>query len=272
MIKKNIYLIICIVSIVMLYGCTKNTINYRKILMDKGGEKIKEIVIYDFDNDGQKEAFAYVTKSLNSEEGEVKLWFVNGEESKLLDRSEFSEIDKNSFVRYKQFMICNLANNNIKSPIKTKVYYVKKGEVNECDNKVNNICKIGKEIYELRTSYCQYDNQLKKWMTTSEQYYHLNITHNIVERVSGRLIKQEDFDNYNNSKAIIKKIKNTLAKNHIIKNISLTFVKRKDNTIDINVIVSTAEKDKFKYYITVETQNNLLYEKTDLKEGNKDIN
>lgn len=273
MMKKIFILLVCCLSIlVILNGCEKKDAKYfNEIIKEKSGEKIKQIVVDDFDDDGEKEAFAYVTKSLKNKEGKVQLWFANQDGCELLDKGELSQINSNSFIKYNQYIICNLARNNNKYPVRTRIYYVKNKTVFECNNKINNIKKIGKKIFELDTSYCHYNHQLKRWMSTSEQYYHLKLNENSVERVEGKVIKQKDFYNYKNSKRIIKQIKSTLVKNHSIKSILFTFVLRKDNTIDINVLVKTTEKDKYKYHSTVNINNNSLKATDGLMEGNKEI-
>ena len=59
----------------------KITVNYKNELTDK---EVFKMVVDDFDEDGEEEAFALTKGKQNGDESEFELWFLNSKESKKL--------------------------------------------------------------------------------------------------------------------------------------------------------------------------------------------
>lgn len=237
------------------------------------GETVVKSFVEDFAMDGKKEAFILTRKQLSEMESKFSLWFVSNDKLETIKKdilalsSSTIELIRNNasvhvLFREEQFTI----NNNFIGTI----YGVYNGEPKVLFEKSNLILGIEDDkIYGTEHQYCSYDSELKQLMVTAGVTYEFfwNEQEEKYMEYGADLISKREFLQYSGAEKIWEKLKRKLPmKNRKTK---YTFLKRTNDTIDINM-KTLSKNGYYKSYITLKTKDGeIVTTKIDFHDGNK---
>ena len=181
-------LTIMTISIIVLVGCDtsenittkkekiKTSTDYYKDEIKKMTDKdIYKMIVEDYDNDGEKEAFILVNKE-EDKENKFELWFLGGKNSQKLS-DEFVATEDTTielFIKNKNYIIFNVAQLRQNDSMYTEIYKVKENKAVKVfkQNKINLFLE-NEELYAYDYSYSVLQPEFNEWMSLSQQKYHI---------------------------------------------------------------------------------------------------
>ena len=282
-------LTIMTISIIVLVGCDtsenittkkekiKTSTDYYKDEIKKMTDKdIYKMIVEDYDNDGEKEAFILVNKE-EDKENKFELWFLGGKNSQKLS-DEFVATEDTTielFIKNKNYIIFNVAQLRQNDSMYTEIYKVKENKAVKVfkQNKINLFLE-NEELYAYDYSYSVLQPEFNEWMSLSQQKYHIkwNGKKEMCQDYDVKTLSEEKFSKISKADDVKNLIKKQLKKRYGKKttNIEYKYFEREDKSVDINIIVTTKDGSKYKYYVSTSVINNTLGTNIIMSEGNKE--
>lgn len=282
-------LIIMTISIIVLVGCDtsenittkkekiKTSTDYYKDEIKKMTDKdIYKMIVEDYDNDGEKEAFILVNKE-EDKENKFELWFLGGKNSQKLS-DEFVATEDTTielFIKNKNYIIFNVAQLRQNDSMYTEIYKVKENKAVKVfkQNKINLFLE-NEELYAYDYSYSVLQPEFNEWMSLSQQKYHIkwNGKKEMCQDYDVKTLSEEKFSKISKADDVKNLIKKQIKKRYGKKttNIEYKYFEREDKSVDINIIVTTKDGSKYKYYVSTSVINNTLGTNIIMSEGNKE--
>lgn len=282
-------LTIMTISIIVLVGCDtsenittkkekiKTSTDYYKDEIKKLTDKdIYKMIVEDYDNDGEKEAFILANKE-EKKENKFELWFLSGKNSqKLSDKfvaTEDTTIEL--FIKNKNYIIFNVAQLRQNDSMYTEIYKVKENKAVKVfeQNKINLFLE-NEELYAYDYSYSVLQPEFNEWMSLSQQKYHIkwNGKKEMCQDYDVKTLSEEKFSKISKADDVKNLIKKQIKKRYGKKttNIEYKYFEREDKSVDINIIVTTKDGSKYKHYVSTSVINNTLGTNIIMSEGNKE--
>ena len=282
-------LTIMTISITVLVGCDtsenittkkekiKTSTDYYKDEIKKMTDKdIYKMIVEDYDNDGEKEAFILVNKEEDKED-KFELWFLGGKNSQKLS-DEFVATEDTTielFIKNKNYIIFNVAQLRQNDSMYTEIYKVKENKAVKVfkQNKINLFLE-NEELYAYDYSYSVLQPEFNEWMSLSQQKYHIkwNGKKEMCQDYDVKTLSEEKFSKISKADDVKNLIKKQIKKRYGKKttNIEYKYFEREDKSVDINIIVTTKDGSKYKYYVSTSVINNTLGTNIIMSEGNKE--
>ena len=282
-------LTIMTISIIVLVGCDtsenittkkekiKTSTDYYKDEIKKMTDKdIYKMIVEDYDNDGEKEAFILVNKE-EDKENKFELWFLGGKNSQKLS-DEFVATEDTTielFIKNKNYIIFNVAQLRQNDSMYTEIYKVKENKAVKVfkQNKINLFLE-NEELYAYDYSYSVLQPEFNEWMSLSQQKYHIkwNGKKEVCQDYDVKTLSEEKFSKISKADDVKNLIKKQIKKRYGKKttNIEYKYFEREDKSVDINIIVTTKDGSKYKYYVSTSVINNILGTNIIMSEGNKE--
>ena len=282
-------LTIMTISIIVLVGCDtsenittkkekiKTSTDYYKDEIKKMTDKdIYKMIVEDYDNDGEKEAFILVNKE-EDKENKFELWFLCGKNSQKLS-DEFVATEDTTielFIKNKNYIIFNVAQLRQNDSMYTEIYKVKENKAVKVfkQNKINLFLE-NEELYAYDYSYSVLQPEFNEWMSLSQQKYHIkwNGKKEMCQDYDVKTLSEEKFSKISKADDVKNLIKKQIKKRYGKKttNIEYKYFEREDKSVDINIIVTTKDGSKYKYYVSTSVINNTLGTNIIMSEGNKE--
>lgn len=282
-------LTIMTISIIVLVGCDtsenittkkekiKTSTDYYKDEIKKMTDKdIYKMIVEDYDNDGEKEAFILVNKE-EDKENKFELWFLGGKNSQKLS-DEFVATEDTTielFIKNKNYIIFNVAQLRQNDSMYTEIYKVKENKAVKVfkQNKINLFLE-NEELYAYDYSYSVLQPEFNEWMSLSQQKYHIkwNGKKEMCQDYDVKTLSEEKFSKISKADDVKNLIKKQIKKRYGKKttNIEYKYFEREDKSVDINIIVTTKDRSKYKYYVSTSVINNTLGTNIIMSEGNKE--
>lgn len=282
-------LTIMTISIIVLVGCDtsenittkkekiKTSTDYYKDEIKKMTDKdIYKMIVEDYDNDGEKEAFILVNKE-EDKENKFELWFLGGKNSQKLS-DEFVATEDTTielFIKNKNYIIFNVAQLRQNDSMYTEIYKVKENKAVKVfkQNKINLFLE-NEELYAYDYSYSVLQPEFNEWMSLSQQKYHIkwNGKKEMCQDYDVKTLSEEKFSKISKADDVKNLIKKQIKKRYGKKttNIEYKYFEREDKSVDINIIVTTKDGSKYKYYVSTSVINNILGTNIIMSEGNKE--
>ena len=282
-------LTIMTISIIVLVGCDtsenittkkekiKTSTDYYKDEIKKMTDKdIYKMIVEDYDNDGEKEAFILVNKE-EDKENKFELWFLGGKNSQKLS-DEFVATEDTTielFIKNKNYIIFNVAQLRQNDSMYTEIYKVKENKAVKVfkQNKINLFLE-NEELYAYDYSYSVLQPEFNEWMSLSQQKYHIkwNGKKEMCQDYDVKTLSEEKFSKISKADDVKNLIKKQIKKRYGKKttNIEYKYFEREDKSVDINIIVTTKDGSKYKYYVSTSVINNTLGTNIIMSEGNKE--
>ena len=273
-------LTIMTISIIVLVGCDtsenittkkekiKTSTDYYKDEIKKMTDKdIYKMIVEDYDNDGEKEAFILVNKE-EDKENKFELWFLGGKNSQKLSDEFVATENKN-------YIIFNVAQLRQNDSMYTEIYKVKENKAVKVfkQNKINLFLE-NEELYAYDYSYSVLQPEFNEWMSLSQQKYHIkwNGKKEMCQDYDVKTLSEEKFSKISKADDVKNLIKKQIKKRYGKKttNIEYKYFEREDKSVDINIIVTTKDGSKYKYYVSTSVINNTLGTNIIMSEGNKE--
>lgn len=288
-------IIIVIMTLVFLTGCNKIysgsvkkqseqkekiQVDFGKVIEKLTDDVVHKMIIEDFDDDGEKEAFVLTGKSSDIDEGEdeFELWFLSSNKSQKIIEAFVGENSTSIelFKADKKYIILNVAQIRQNDDMKCFIYGVENDNAIELFAKERmNLLEEDNELYAYNYSYCVLEPEFKEWMSLSEQKYHFkwdNKKQMCIEYCASE-ISREDFMNMDNSDELRDIIRNRIEAiySNNVKDVEYEYLLREDDYLDVNMILTMKNGIKYKYYITTKCNKNILKTTNiELLEGNKE--
>ena len=282
-------LTIMTISIIVLVGCDtsenittkkekiKTSTDYYKDEIKKMTDKdIYKMIVEDYDNDGEKEAFILVNKE-EDKENKFELWFLGGKNSQKLS-DEFVATEDTTielFIKNKNYIIFNVAQLRQNDSMYTEIYKVKENKAVKVfkQNKINLFLE-NEELYAYDYSYSVLQPEFNEWMSLSQQKYHIkwNGKKEMCQDYDVKTLSEEKFSKISKADDVKNLIKKQIKKRYGKKttNIEYKYFEREEKSVDINIIVTTKDGSKYKYYVSTSVINNTLGTNIIMSEGNKE--
>ena len=282
-------LTIMTISIIVLVGCDtsenittkkekiKTSTDYYKDEIKKMTDKdIYKMIVEDYDNDGEKEAFILVNKE-EDKENKFELWFLGGKNSQKLS-DEFVATEDTTielFIKNKNYIIFNVAQLRQNDSMYTEIYKVKENKAVKVfkQNKINLFLE-NEELYAYDYSYSVLQPEFNEWMSLSQQKYHIkwNGKKEMCQDYDVKTLSEEKFSKISKADDVKNLIKKQIKKRYGKKttNIEYKYFEREDKSVDINIIVTTKDGSKYKYYVSTSVINNTFGTNIIMSEGNKE--
>lgn len=282
-------LTIMTISIIVLVGCDtsenittkkekiKTSTDYYKDEIKKLTDKdIYKMIVEDYDNDGEKEAFILVNKE-EDKENKFELWFLGGKNSQKLS-DEFVATEDTTielFIKNKNYIIFNVAQLRQNDSMYTEIYKVKENKAVKVfeQNKINLFLE-NEELYAYDYSYSVLQPEFNEWMSLSQQKYHIkwNGKKEMCQDYDVKTLSEEKFSKISKADDVKNLIKKQIKKRYGKKttNIEYKYFEREDKSVDINIIVTTKDGSKYKHYVSTSVINNTLGTNIIMSEGNKE--
>ena len=282
-------LTIMTISIIVLVGCDtsenittkkekiKTSTDYYKDEIKKMTDKdIYKMIVEDYDNDGEKEAFILVNKE-EDKENKFELWFLGGKNSQKLS-DEFVATEDTTielFIKNKNYIIFNVAQLRQNDSMYTEIYKVKENKAVKVfeQNKINLFLE-NEELYAYDYSYSVLQPEFNEWMSLSQQKYHIkwNGKKEMCQDYDVKTLSEEKFSKISKADDVKNLIKKQIKKRYGKKttNIEYKYFEREDKSVDINIIVTTKDGSKYKHYVSTSVINNTLGTNIIMSEGNKE--
>ena len=282
-------LTIMTISIIVLVGCDtsenittkkekiKTSTDYYKDEIKKMTDKdIYKMIVEDYDNDGEKEAFILVNKE-EDKENKFELWFLGGKNSQKLS-DEFVATEDTTielFIKNKNYIIFNVAQLRQNDSMYTEIYKVKENKAVKVfkQNKINLFLE-NEELYAYDYSYSVLQPEFNEWMSLSQQKYHIkwNGKKEMCQDYDVKTLSEEKFSKISKADDVKNLIKKQIKKRYgkQTTNIEYKYFEREDKSVDINIIVTTKDGSKYKYYVSTSVINNTLGTNIIMSEGNKE--
>ena len=283
-------LTIMTISIIVLVGCDtsenittkkekiKTSTDYYKDEIKKLTDKdIYKMIVEDYDNDGEKEAFILANKE-EKKENKFELWFLSGKNSQKLS-DEFVATEDTTielFIKNKNYIIFNVAQLRQNDSMYTEIYKVKENKAVKVfeQNKINLFLE-NEELYAYDYSYSVLQPEFNEWMSLSQQKYHIkwNGKKEMCQDYDVKTLSEEKFSKISKADDVKNLIKKQIKKRYGKKttNIEYKYFEREDKSVDINIIVTTKDGSKYKHYVSTSVINNTLGTNIIMSEGNKEI-
>ena len=282
-------LTIMTISIIVLVGCDtsenittkkekiKTSTDYYKDEIKKLTDKdIYKMIVEDYDNDGEKEAFILANKE-EEKENKLELWFLRGKNSQKLS-DEFVATEDTTielFIKNKNYIIFNVAQLRQNDSMYTEIYKVKENKAVKVfeQNKINLFLE-NEELYAYDYSYSVLQPEFNEWMSLSQQKYHIkwNGKKEMCQDYDVKTLSEEKFSKISKADDVKNLIKKQIKKRYGKKttNIEYKYFEREDKSVDINIIVTTKDGSKYKHYVSTSVINNTLGTNIIMSEGNKE--
>ncbi len=282
-------LTIMTISIIVLVGCDtsenittkkekiKTSTDYYKDEIKKLTDKdIYIMIVEDYDNDGEKEAFILANKE-EKKENKFELWFLSGKNSQKLS-DEFVATEDTTielFIKNKNYIIFNVAQLRQNDSMYTEIYKVKENKAVKVfeQNKINLFLE-NEELYAYDYSYSVLQPEFNEWMSLSQQKYHIkwNGKKEMCQDYDVKTLSEEKFSKISKADDVKNLIKKQIKKRYGKKttNIEYKYFEREDKSVDINIIVTTKDGSKYKHYVSTSVINNTLGTNIIMSEGNKE--
>lgn len=282
-------LTIMTISIIVLVGCDtsenittkkekiKTSTDYYKDEIKKMTDKdIYIMIVEDYDNDGEKEAFILANKE-EDKENKFELWFLGGKNSQKLS-DEFVATEDTTielFIKNKNYIIFNVAQLRQNDSMYTEIYEVKENRAVRVfeQNKINLFLE-NEELYAYDYSYSVLQPEFNEWMSLSQQKYHIkwNGKKEMCQDYDVKTLSEEKFSKISKADDVKNLIKKQIKKRYGKKttNIEYKYFEREDKSVDINIIVTTKDGSKYKHYVSTSVINNTLGTNIIMSEGNKE--
>ena len=255
----------------------KTSTDYYKDEIKKMTDKdIYKMIVEDYDNDGEKEAFILVNKE-EDKENKFELWFLGGKNSQKLS-DEFVATEDTTielFIKNKNYIIFNVAQLRQNDSMYTEIYKVKENKAVKVfkQNKINLFLE-NEELYAYDYSYSVLQPEFNEWMSLSQQKYHIkwNGKKEMCQDYDVKTLSEEKFSKISKADDVKNLIKKQIKKRYGKKttNIEYKYFEREDKSVDINIIVTTKDGSKYKYYVSTSVINNTLGTNIIMSEGNKE--
>ena len=282
-------LTIMTISIIVLVGCDtsenittkkekiKTSTDYYKDEIKKLTDKdIYKMIVEDYDNDGEKEAFILANKE-EENENKFALWFLSGKNSQQLSDEFVATADTTIelFIKNKNYIIFNVAQLRQNDSMYTEIYKVKENKAVKVfeQNKINLFLE-NEELYAYDYSYSVLQPEFNEWMSLSQQKYHIkwNGKKEMCQDYDVKTLSEEKFSKISKADDVKNLIKKQIKKRYGKKttNIEYKYFEREDKSVDINIIVTTKDGSKYKHYVSTSVINNTLGTNIIMSEGNKE--
>ena len=269
----------------MLTACSYNTgpkeagreasgkIDYaNKIGPLSNNEEIVKSIVCDFDKNGEEESFILTRFSISEIESKFNLWFVNQYKAEkivnnavALDTSNIITINQGNVthVLFQQEQM-NLCDNCI-----ARIFGVNAGEVKTVFEKscCHLVC-VSNELYIQDQQYCTYDKDVKAWCSKEDVFYDLLWDESIKQYVEPKsiILRKSDFLKYDGAEKVLNQIKKRYKGRVSL----LSFIKRENDTIDINLIEKAQDGYRNKWHVPLKTRDEkIISKKLSFKRGNK---
>lgn len=250
---------------------------YKAKIQKLTDNEIYKMIVEDFDQNGEKEAFVLVRNSQEGDEGEFELWFLNSShDEKIVDRFIASNNTSIELLDVgDKYILFNKSQVRQNDYMQSAIYGV-------TDNKAVNLFSQNKinlfieenELYAYSYSYSVLEPEFREWMSLSEQKYHFRWDSKLktCKEYEANIISEDKFMTMSKAKELKEKIHKEINEKYTdeVKEVEYVYLLREDETVDINVIVTTKEQSKYKYHITVSYRNGILGTYARLFEGNKE--
>lgn len=286
---KKIIIILTILTL-LLTGCstTENkTINqtekelskedYKAKIQKLTDKEIYKMIIEDFDNNGEKEAFVLTKDGHEKEESEFELWFLStSDDEKLINTFIASDSTSIELLNaYNKYVLFNESQIRQNDDMQSIIYGVTDNKAVKLYSQTKmNLFVEKNELYAYDYSYSVLEPEFKEWMSLSEQMYHFKWDEKIktCKEYEAKIISEDKFMEISQSEILKNKIYKKINNKYLeeLKDIKYTYLLREDETLDINMIVTVKDGSKHKYYVTVPCKNNVLGTEIELFEGNKE--
>lgn len=259
---------------------------YQTIMERYTDENIYQVVEEDFDGSGE-EAFVLVNYNEKDEDGyEVpsgcELWYVKGDSVESITQEKNcsgGNIQLLSIGATKH-IIFNAENARLGDGTRTAIYGVDDGTVKTLfEQKHLSLYATENGLIGYEGDYYLYDDEVDGWMAYCSLSYqfHWNDKEGKYEEYVAEEISEEEFLKFSGAKEILDMVLKTCNYTHTgeykITKVEREYLKRENDTIDINLIISHKNGEKRKNYISVKVNGNMVeYEGgISLNEGNKKI-
>ena len=256
----------------------KITANYENEIKKLTDKEVFKMVVDDFDEDGEEEAFALTKGKQDGDESEFELWFLNSKESKKLADAFIATSDTSieTINLGHKYVLFNEVQVRQNDEMKTIIYGVEKNQAVELYSKNRiNLFVENNELYAYNYSYYELQSDFKDWMSLSQQKYHFKWDDNskTCKEYEAKEISEEEFFKMSNAKNVKEKIDNEIKNKYskTLENVKYTYLLREDDTVDVNMLVELKDKSQYKYYVTVSCKDNTLETDVNILEGNKEL-
>lgn len=284
-------LVLMTIVMLLLVGCstkeneTEKTVpvqklsevDYRKRIEELTDKEIDKILVEDFGNNGEKEAFVLTKKGQEEYECSFELWFLNSSDSeKIIDT--FIATDNTSievFNAEDKYVLFNISQIRQNDEMKTAIYGVADNKAVELfSQKRINLSVENDELCANNGSYYVWEPELKGWTSLCEQIYHFKWDNELktCTEYEADVISEERFMEMSKAGELKEKINQEVNKRHIdeVTDTKYSYLLREDETVDVNIIVSVKDGSRYKYHVTVPYKDNTLGTDVELSEGNKE--
>lgn len=238
------------------------------------GEVIVKSICEDFAMDGNKEAFILTRKKGGGMEAKFSLWFVSDTELKAITKNVWAT--KNSTLKLiknkdSKHVLFSKRQFTLNKYFVNSIYGVDSGEPKVLFKRDTIALDVkDNRIYGTENQHCYYDAKMKILMVSAAVTYEFfwNEQEQKYMEYGADFITKSEFLQYSGAQKVWTKLRKKVAgKNRKIK---YNFLKRTNNTIDINIESSFKNGNYYKSYVTLETENGrILTTKIDLHDGNK---
>lgn len=237
------------------------------------GQTVVKSYVEDFAMDGNKEAFVLTRTKGNEMEAKFSLWFVSDTELRVIKKNVLAlkgstlQLIKNKESKHvlfseRQFILNQYFVNSIYGVYERepKVLFQKDKIALDVENN---------RIYGLEKQYCYYDAKMKCLMISTFVSYEFfwNEQEGRYMEYGAVPITKDEFLQYSGAGKIWSKLKRKVEKGD--SKVKYTFLKRTNDTIDINMKMSS-KRGYGNSYVTLRTKDGrILTTKINLHEGNK---
>lgn len=250
--------------------------NYRTKIKKVTGKSNYEMIVEDFDNDGNQEAFVLTKDKKEGGESEFQLWFLKSNDSTNIMNSFFANKDTSIklFNSGNLYILLNISQVRQNDEMQAVIYGVKDNKAVKLFAQSGiNLFIQNDELYTYNYTYSVLEPGFKEWMSLSEQKYHFKWNNEIkmCEEYKAYKIPENKFMEMKQSDELKEKIVQEINNHYSskIRNIKYCYLLREDETLDVNMIVVLKNREKHKHYVTVPCINNVLKTEFELFEGNK---
>lgn len=249
-------------------------------------ETLADVIEEDFDGDGEEEAFVLVNFVENDEEEYdnsfgCELWYVDGDNIKKAtsEKNCYSGSIQMISVGEEKHIILNAENARLGDGSRAAIYGVNDGELQILfEQNYLNLYASDDGLIAHEGDYFHYDSEVEGWMGYCSLPYNFywNETEGRYEEYIAEEISEDEFLGYSGAKSILDKVINYCSDIHYdrdkITKVEKEYLKRENDTIDINLILNYNTGERMKYFSTVRIYGNSIEQNREMiLEGNKKI-
>lgn len=257
---------------------TATNVDYKSVVQNTIKQELEQIIVEDFDNDGEKEAFALTIISKDESElgmsNEYELWFLTkNSQEKLLDTFAATKDSSIKLLDFEnKYVLFNEMQERPNNDMKSIVYGVEKNKTVELFNKSNIDILYTDTLYGHGYSYYIYSQEADDYMGFCEQNYAFYWDKNdrTIKEYEAKEISEKQFMELSGAMEVKDKLENKIKKKYSGEIAECSYLSRENDTVDINMIIADKYGERYKMHTTVAIKDDVLVSEFEICEGNKE--